>query len=242
VSKWIFDNLHRVRGARITTEKGSKPHGVVIPLATYSPWHQSREFLAAFEAVKGHTLVDIYRCYELWSLLEQTRRIPGDVLEVGVWRGGSGCLLGFAMRAALIQARLFLADTFAGVVKAGTEDFTYRGGEHADTSIATVKSLLDVNRISNVEILEGVFPEQTGERLSQAQIRFCHIDVDVYRSARDVFYWVWPRMPIGGVVVFDGYGFTACNGVTQFVDEQKHREDALFIHNLNGHGLLVKSR
>jgi SAM-dependent methyltransferase len=160
--QWIFDNLHRIRDAQIAQKNGNLPYSVVIPLATYSPWQLLPEFLAAFQSVKAHTLVDMYRCYELWCFVEQTRRIPGDVLEVGVWRGGSGCLLVLAMKAAQIQARLILADTFVGVAKAGADDFTYCGGKHADTDLATVKSLLAANRISNVEILEGIFPEQSG--------------------------------------------------------------------------------
>ncbi len=52
--------------------------------------------------------------------------------------------------------------------------------------------------------------------------------------------WVWPRLSSQGVVVFDDYGFPACPGITRFVDEQRLRDDRLVLHNLNGHGLLVK--
>jgi O-methyltransferase len=62
----------------------------------------------------------------------------------------------------------------------------------------------------------------------------------VYRSAKDVFDWVWPRLEPGGMVVFDDYGFPACPGVTKFVDEQRLLGDRTVIHNLNGHGLVVK--
>jgi O-methyltransferase len=51
---------------------------------------------------------------------------------------------------------------------------------------------------------------------------------------------VWPRLSPGGVVVFDDYGFSACPGVTKLVDEQRMRDDRLVLHNLNGHGILVK--
>jgi O-methyltransferase len=42
------------------------------------------------------------------------------------------------------------------------------------------------------------------------------------------------------VAVFDDYGFPACPGVTRFVDEQRCRKDRLVLHNLNGHGIVVK--
>ena len=75
--------------------------------------------------------------------------------------------------------------------------------------------------LTNVELLQGVFPDETADRIADSRFRLCHCDVDVYRSAKDVFDWVWPRLAPGGVVVFDDYGFPACPGVTKFVDEQR---------------------
>src|SRR4051794_33377208 len=105
-------------------------HRIVLPNATYSPWVSDSEFLGYYEQVRGHTLVDIYRCYELWQIGAQLAKIEGDVLEVGVWRGGTGCLLGASIQST--GKRIYLADTFSGVVKAGARDTQYSGGEHAD--------------------------------------------------------------------------------------------------------------
>jgi len=68
----------------------------------------------------------------------------------------------------------------------------------------------------------------------------CHIDVDTYDSAKDIVEWVWPRLSVGGAVVFDDYGFVRCEGVTKLVNELSSDNDKLFIHNLNGHGLIFK--
>lgn len=106
-------------------------HTYVLPYSSYSPWVNDPEFQAAYAMVKTHTLVDIYRLYELWSLVRQLDDIEGDFLEVGVWRGGSGCLLALAGK--VQKRRTFLADTFSGVVKTGARDTAYVGGEHADT-------------------------------------------------------------------------------------------------------------
>ena len=198
--------------------------------------------MSAYRAAVTHTLVDVYRCYELWCLVKQTADLPGDVLEVGIWRGGTACLLGLAMKDAEIESKLYLADTFAGVVKAGDADRSYHGGEHSDTTPETVKSLLERQPGCQFLNFEGIFPDQTGGQIAQAQIRFCHIDVDVYQSAKDAFDWVWPHIPVGGVVVFDDYGFVTCSGVTKFVNEQNGRGDMVFMHNLNGHAVLVKTR
>lgn len=213
-------------------------HFYNFPIATYSPWLQDVEFIDVYSKIKENTLVDIYRCYELWSLAKQTNKLKGDILEVGVWKGGTAGLL---TRASSQGATVFLCDTFSGVVKAGHKDNQYIGGEHADTSLGLVKDLLSRLAVNNYSILQGIFPEATGEAIADRRFKFCHIDVDVYQSAKDVFIWVWDRMDVGGIIVFDDFGFAACEGITDLVNnELAIREDLIMVHNLNGHAVLIK--
>lgn len=60
---------------------------------------------------------------------------------------------------------VFLYDTFQGVVEAGTHDSHYSGGEHADTSIETVRQLASRLNLKNVEITKGIFHRQQAKRL-----------------------------------------------------------------------------
>jgi O-methyltransferase len=151
-------------------------------------------------------------------------------------------VLASSARLSRSTSRVFLCDTFAGVVKASARDSLYAGGEHADTSRATVERLVQSLDLDNVSILQGVFPEETGGALAGTAIRLCHIDVDVYDSAKDVLHWVWKRLVVGGIVVFDDYGFQACDGVTRLVDEESLAPDRVVVHNLNGHAVMVKTR
>ncbi len=213
----------------------------VEPKATYAPWTTDTQFLAVNEVIREHTLVDRYRCYELWSLVAQAMKVPGDLLEVGVWRGGTGALI--AARAAAVAdgvRTVYLADTFTGVVKAGPKDRYYTGGEHANTSASHVQGVLDSLSLENTSILEGIFPDDTAGELDNAQFCFCHIDVDVYQGARDVTEWVIPRLSRGGIIVYDDYGFYGCEGVTEYVDSIASHPSLTFLHNLNGHAVLVR--
>ena len=226
-------------------QKGSLVHGVVRPLATYSPWNGSDSFLSTYEAVRKHTRVDIYRCWELWTLVEQSAKLSGSIIEIGVWRGGTGALLAQQAARCGIEDPVYLCDTFRGVVKAGQRDNIYQGGEHADTTRADVESLISERLgLSNVRILEGIFPDDTAHLIDDREtcFRLCHIDVDVYQSAKDIIDWIWSRMVIGGIVVYDDYGFEWCEGVTEFVNEQLGQNDRLVMHNLNGHAVVVKIR
>ena len=213
-------------------------YSLVEPIATYSPWLTDPEFGAIYKQIAPNTLVDIYRCYEIWQLAGEAMKLPaGDCLEVGTWRGGTGALI--AQRGDGCET--FLCDTFQGVVKAGDGDPNYEGGEHADTSREMVQQLLDRTG-GRARILQGMFPEDTGHLLADRQFRFCHIDVDVYQGAKDISAWVWPRLVPGGIVVYDDYGFLATGGVTKWVNEERHLTDRLVIHNLNGHAVVIKLR
>jgi O-methyltransferase len=89
------------------------------------------------------------------------------------------------MKSARIDGKLYLADTFTGVVKAGEADSNYKGGEHSDTAMETIKSLLTTSHVENYTILKGIFPEETAKQIGHSQIRFCHIDVDVSLNVWD---------------------------------------------------------
>jgi O-methyltransferase len=209
--------------------------------SAYAPWRADEEFRQALAEVRHNTLVDEYRCWELWNLVSQTRNLPeGDILEVGVWRGGTGCLM--ARRTMLDggSGAVHLCDTFTGVVKAGGQDSGYVGGEHSDTSKDEVLSLAKRMNLPNVRVHKGMFPDDTGRALGQCRLRLCHIDVDVYESASQTFDWVWPRLTVGGIVIFDDYGFYSCSGVTRFVNRMIGQPDRLVIYNNNGHALVVK--
>jgi O-methyltransferase len=211
----------------------------VLPYATYSPWLNDVGFLEIYEAISSNTLVDIYRCYELWCLGQQARTVPGDILEVGVWRGGTGVLLAKAVESS--EKRVYLADTFAGVVKAGRNDTSYIGGEHSDTSRDIVENLIARTNVPNTELLVGIFPDETGESVKNS-LALVHIDVDVYESAKSVVRWATARLADGAVVIFDDYGFSGCEGVTQLVNELRGSNEFLCFYNLNGHAVLLKRR
>ena len=213
-------------------------HHHVLPVATLSPWLNDQEFMEIHQKIKSNTLVDIYRCHELWTLAKQAMKIEGDILEVGVWRGGTGAILAMAVKSSP-EMKVFLADTFEGVVKVGDQDTLYRGGEHADTSVDIVAALLDDMSIDNARILKGIFPDvHRGE--IPGKIAMLHCDVDVYLSSKDIVAWCLPRLSVGSILVFDDYGFFGCEGVTKFCDEFRENKDFCFVHNLNGHAIFIK--
>lgn len=213
----------------------SMSYGAVSVGAQYSPWLDDPEFARVMTAIEKNTLVDRFRCFELWQIVAQVVHLLGDILEVGVWRGGTGALL--AVRAP--SKTVYLADTFAGVVKVGLHDADYRGGEHADTSVDIVRAVLDNLGATNARLLVGVFPDDI--RPLPERYCFVHIDVDAYDSADGVMQSIWPSLSVGGVVVFDDYGFDTTSGIARLVNTYRGSPDRVVVHNLNGHAVIVKT-
>ena len=250
IIRTIFDNTGIYIGKR-PTYKGKANfnvdgfhYGFVFPSANYAPWQGDNAFMNIYTQIKSNTLVDIYRCYELWQLIKKVHSLnpQAAVLEVGVWRGGTAGIMAQQLANIRSTATLYLADTFTGVAKAGANDTFYTGGEHSDTSQQIVEDVLkNKSQYQHYKILKGIFPEDTAHEIkADEQFGLCHIDVDVYTSAKDILEWVWKKLIPGGVVVFDDYGFHTCTGVTKLVDEYRAHADRQIIHNLNGHAIMIK--
>ena len=212
-------------------------HQQLIPNASYSPWLTDNLFLQTYEVIKNHTLVDIYRCYELYSIASGLNKLEGHCMEVGVWKGGTAAIIAKAV-SENTATKVLLFDTFKGVPKAGAKDTLYKGGEHSDTSREVVIELMKELKLFNCEIHRGIFPDDF-PNITIQKLKMVHIDVDVYQSAKDIFEYVWPKLVVGGVVVFDDYGFWGCEGITKLFNGIMH-PNVFKVYNLNGHGLIAK--
>ena len=208
---------------------------VLLDNSTYSPWLSDSYFQIASERVWGYTPRDQLRCYELWSLVQQSKKLGGGALvEVGNWRGDTGCLIAQAAAHFGIPDRVYLCDRFERMAKA----------ELGDASQLTGKLLLDDLvarlRLDNVEVVPGLFPDTASLRITEPAFRFVHIGVDVYQSGKDSLEYLWPRLVSGGIVVFDHYGTYGFESLTLLVNELAPLSDRVFVHNLNGHGVFIK--
>ncbi|MEN6641393.1 MAG: TylF/MycF/NovP-related O-methyltransferase [Armatimonadia bacterium] len=240
VKRTVLKAMCRAGSGLFKLLAGRQAHGPILPGSTYSPWNLDEEFIRAYGAIKASTLIDLYRCWELWTLTEQAAKLKGSIIEVGTYRGGSGALIALRAQQCGIADPVYLCDTFYGVVKTGPNDPVYTGGEHSDTSSARVEALLKSLNVDNVQILEGIFPDETGASVEDLCFSMCHIDVDVYESAKDVAEWIHSRMAVGGITVYDDYGNINTAGITKLVDEQRCLPDRVVLYNLNGHAVVIK--
>lgn len=215
-------------------------HSVIISEASYSPWLLDQAFQETYQKIKNFMKIDEYRAFELWKIIEQVKNVEGGIIEIGVWRGGSGCLIAKKCQLEKIPNVINLCDTFEGVVKASKKDPFYIGKEHADTDQVFVSNLANEMDLNNIKILKGVFPDQTGKLVKDSQFRFCHIDVDTYQSCKDILDWIWNKMSVNGIIVFDDFGAFVAGGITEIVEDEAKKPDRITIYNLNGHAIMIK--
>jgi O-methyltransferase len=92
----------------------------------------------------------------------------------------------------------------------------HRKGDFDDTSAEAVRAYVGAD---NFCILRPGFIPETFQGLESATIALAHIDLDIYKSILDCLNFVWPRLTVGGFLIFDDYGFPSCPGARAAVDE-----------------------
>lgn len=203
IAKKVLLRIRRLAG----TAGAERPNPIHL-------WENDEHFMDSMSFVEGHTLVDDVRCFILYQLGRQAASIPGDVAEVGVYKGGTAMLLSRTFAATGKDVHLF--DTFLGMPPTDPEKDLHRAGDFSDTSLDAVKDYL--SEFDNVKFYPGRFPD-TAAGLRDNRFAMTHIDVDIYQSVNDCMEFFYPRLAPGGIMVFDDYGFVTCPGAKQAVDE-----------------------
>ncbi len=136
------------------------------------------------------------------------RKIPGDVLEAGVWRGGMTIFMRGVLKAmGEHQRRVWVVDSFEGLPdpERSFDSFGWKKGAMA-ISLDQVRSnflrygLLD----EQVVFLKGFFNDTLPDA-GIAALSVLRVDADLYESTRDVLNHLYPRLSVGGYAIFDDY-------------------------------------
>lgn len=182
----------------------------------FSPWLSKGEFAKYFNLAAPKTLVSADRCYVIYSLLRQAVHLEGDVWECGVYKGGTAKMLATLLQEINPSKPLYLFDTFEGMPETDPVKDLHKQGDFSDTSVEAVKNFVGG---ADVCIVRKGFIPKTFVGLETHSIAFAHIDVDIYRAILDCLDFIWPRLTLGGFIVFDDYGFPSCPGARIAVDE-----------------------
>ncbi|UDM00278.1 TylF/MycF/NovP-related O-methyltransferase [Streptomyces longhuiensis] len=206
-----------------------KPKGLVLP-EDYDD-----EAKGIIRAVKPYTMTSPER---LNAFILATRHIvkhdiPGDIVECGVWRGGSMQACAKALLAQGDTERdLYLFDTYEGMTPPTEQDLR-RDGKSAEELLAAQGKDRPIWAVATLDDVKSGFRyvpypedrlhfvrgkvEDTVPRQAPEQISILRLDTDWYASTKHELDHLYDRLVPGGVLLIDDYGYW--QGSRQAVDE-----------------------
>lgn len=188
--------------------------------------------------VRPYTMTSFERMYALFKSVEyiESAHIDGDIVECGVWRGGSMMMVALALLAlGNTSRRLYLFDTFEGLPKPDeVEDIDIWGNRAidgwlpkrtsdqssywAEASIDEVReNLLSTGYPPEQVILIKGMVEETIPTNAPKEIALLRLDTDWYISTRHEIQHLFPRLSNNGVLIIDDYGHF--KGAKRAIDE-----------------------
>lgn len=187
----------------------------------------SEKTLELFAKVAPYTMTSNPRIHAVERSIRYIveANIPGDIVECGVWRGGSSMAAAYSLMDAGDTSRtLWLFDTFDGMPKPTNKDLSWTGSDamrrwsrEADGSDKGSKWLrVDVEEVrqnlnstgypaDNITLTKGMV-QDTLPGNTVGDISLLRLDTDFYESTKIELELLWPKLSKGGVLIVDDYG------------------------------------
>jgi O-methyltransferase len=237
----------------------STTHSATIEDYPISDIDRNLDFLDLFEKTRRYTMTGKEIMFSTWQAARYVaqRRIPGDIVECGVWRGGSALLAALTVRGneskapsqGLLKRRgrrkTWLYDTFEGMTKPTELDVDLSGtaasdymASYSDNGRWCYADEADVRRVfaeggftdDDIELVKGDVCETLKKRIP-SKISLLRLDTDWYESTKAELEILYPLLSQGGVLIIDDYGHW--EGARQAVDEFFSREPTLLLNRVS---------
>ncbi|MEQ8348299.1 MAG: class I SAM-dependent methyltransferase [Sneathiellaceae bacterium] len=177
----------------------------------------------------------IWRFYTLGSLARNCLGLPGIFAEFGVYIGESAFVLNHWLRLAEAGKRYCLFDVFD---PRGLISDAYLGPFHGPALARQVTDLFAGQ--PQVQVLPGRLPDRLAA-VEGESFAFAHIDLNHGPTELAVASRVYDRMPPGGVIVFDDYGWGGYGETRRALDAHFGAQGRSITELPTGQGLLVRS-
>ena len=191
------------------------------------PWDMDLDFKEIFNQTLSYSMTSTANRYAMHQAAKYVVRygIPGDIVECGVWRGGSSMI---AARTLLslgdTSRRLWLYDTFEGMTEPADVDVQAYDGADAHSIWATWKETHGENwayspleevkaNLASTGYLEDKLVyvqgkvEDTLPANAPHQIALLRLDTDWFQSTYQELNHLFPRLSKHGILIIDDYGW-----------------------------------
>ncbi|NIR32322.1 MAG: macrocin O-methyltransferase [Gammaproteobacteria bacterium] len=231
------------------------PQYAVRKKALGIPRDMDPEFVDLYEKTRHYTLTSVERMHALYEAVKYVVRsgLPGDLVECGVWRGGSCMLMARTLLALGDSTRkIYLYDTFAGMTRPGEADVhTVDGAEQVsrwevferegynEWCYAPIEEV-HRNIVStgypreSVVLVRGAV-EETVPKVAPERIALLRLDTDWFRSTYHELEHLYSRLLKNGILIVDDYG--AYDGARLAVDRYFSEHNvAMYLHRIDTAG------
>ncbi|MBS2038644.1 class I SAM-dependent methyltransferase [bacterium] len=184
---------------------------------------------------QAYTLIDQVGLDNIQRCLQQvvSANVPGDLIECGVWRGGSCIFMRGLLRALGERKRqVWVADSFEGLPQPDPEQSPFDAISHeflkeiGGLSCSQEEVRENFRRFDLLDRQVRFLPGWFSDTLKEAPIEklaLIRLDADYYESTRDALEALYPKLSVGGFIIIDDYG-SAGLGARQAVDDFRRRE------------------
>jgi O-methyltransferase len=177
------------------------------------------------------------RLYALYKAIQyiQQASIEGDIVECGVWRGGSMMVVAETLKLfGGPERHLHLFDTYEGLPEPTREDIDVWGNDAVDwwkkkrtsdrssdwarAHLDEVQHNMGLTGFSkkNIAYVKGMV-EDTIPAQAPGKISLLRLDTDWYASTKHEMEHLFPRLSRNGILIIDDYGHF--KGAKQAIDE-----------------------
>ncbi len=161
------------------------------------------------------------------------KKIPGDLIETGVWRGGATIFMRAILKAHNISDRsVWVADSFEGLPMPNADEYPLDAGDKhhkfSELAISVEQVQLNFEKYGlldqQVKFLKGWFRD-TLPKAPIEKLAVLRLDGDMYESTMDALNALYPKLSIGGYLIIDDYG--AVPGCKKAIHDYREKHQIL---------------
>lgn len=168
-------------------------------------------------------------------------KVPGDFVELGVYKGYTTAIVAGYIDFAASGKDWYLYDTFEGIPEDQLNESwanAFYKGDDPDALHASVCALFE--GYETIRVIRGRVPEILADEAPDT-IAFMHVDLNSAKAERAGLEALYDRLSVGGMIVFDDYGWTACIEQKTAIDAFFAERDGHVLEIPTGQGLFVKA-
>ena len=217
-----------------------------------------KEFMDLYNTCKDYTMTSPERMYSLYNSMKYIidNKIEGDLVECGVWKGGSSMLMALMLKKyGITNKKIHLYDTFEGMSEPSSIDKTIKG-VNASTLLEKEKKENEnsfwcyspIEEVKNTLFSTG-YPqenlifvkgkvEDTLRVHVPGKISVLRLDTDWYESTKIELQILYPLLSEKGVLIIDDFGYWegAQKAVIEYFTQNDNHQ---FLHRIDYTGRLI---